>query len=1124
MFDYSAVPFSKKILKILKPIILLLLLLIWGVVWVDISESTNSVTQGFTNLESNIAPLETVAPEPTDTPESTATLTPEPTDTPEPTATLTPEPTDTSEPTATFTAEPTDTLEPTATSTETVEPTATATETVEPTETATETAEPTATATETAEPTETATETVEPTAIATETAEPTETATETAEPTAIATETAEPTETATETIEPTAIATETVEPTETATETIEPTAIATETSEPTETATETIEPTVIATETVEPTATATETVEPTPTSTETLVPTETSIPTATETLVPTETLIPTATETLVPTATQTPSFPKISIDNAEIVEGDSGSKKLKFVISRSSNVWASSVKLQTINNSANGSDYTPISGKVVNFSKGGSLKQTVSVTIVGDDIVEPNETFIVQLSSPVNAVLDKKQGVGTIKNDDSSQLIVTGGESQSEKDSGTVSYSYQAKLTNPVQGTFTVNYAVKDGSAKVSDGDFSKSSGTLTFSSSGQQSQSFSVTTKGDQKVEGDETFKIALTSSMPSGVSAVNNSTTSTIQNDDSATLKLSGAQAQNEGDSGTKNYIFTVSVDNPVQGGFDVNFKTTGNSATAGSDFEDNDGKLTFAGGQNENRTITVAVKGDELIEADEDFVVELVSISGTALASDIEIGTSSQTGIINNDDFAFLTLIGGQEKIEGDSGTTEFEFKVTLNGTVPGGFDVAYSTDDKSAVSGEDYVDNDGTLKFEGTDGEIQSVTVLVKGDTKAEAHEQFEFSLGEITAPNGDIPINVAGNPQIGTITNDDGAVIFLDIGSVFVTEFTATKMVSVTLSNVSQLPFTVDYDIVEGTAMDGEDYSNVAGTLNFAAGEQVKVIEIPIIDDDEVEENESFTVLLSNPSEFDLGNPSSSVITILDNDSTPVLNLSSVIGEVVESDGSISIELELSQPYALPVIATLNLNDGTARSGADFSPMGNEVVFEPGETVQSIELSIVADVIYERNEDLTIEVVSVTNGDLGEKLEMLVKIIEDDPIPSFAIGGVTTSEALVGLSVVEFMVEISHLSEIDMFVDFETADGSAKAYEDYLPVSGRLRIRAGSQKGTIGVPILGDTISEGDETFSLNFSNRSEGQIDSPNGVLTVTGVIKNVEVHRTFFPIVARDQ
>ena len=72
----------------------------------------------------------------------------------------------------------------------------------------------------------------------------------------------------------------------------------------------------------------------------------------------------------------------------------------------------------------------------------------------------------------------------------------------------------------------------------------------------------------------------------------------------------------------------------------------------------------------------------------------------------------------------------------------------------------------------------------------------------------------------------------------------------------------------------------------GAASSRCDYLATIGTLEFAANETSKTISIPIVDDTYVEGNEIFTVALSAPSSATLGPPSSTTVTIIDNDSAP----------------------------------------------------------------------------------------------------------------------------------------------------------------------------------------------------------------------------------------------
>jgi hypothetical protein len=78
-------------------------------------------------------------------------------------------------------------------------------------------------------------------------------------------------------------------------------------------------------------------------------------------------------------------------------------------------------------------------------------------------------------------------------------------------------------------------------------------------------------------------------------------------------------------------------------------------------------------------------------------------------------------------------------------------------------------------------------------------------------------------------------------------------------------------------------------VVSGIASSRCDYPTSVGTLRFAAGESVKTVIIPIINDVRIEGPEVFAITLTNPTGGDLGTHASSFITIIDNDTASATN-------------------------------------------------------------------------------------------------------------------------------------------------------------------------------------------------------------------------------------------
>ena len=118
----------------------------------------------------------------------------------------------------------------------------------------------------------------------------------------------------------------------------------------------------------------------------------------------------------------------------------------------------------------------------------------------------------------------------------------------------------------------------------------------------------------------------------------------------------------------------------------------------------------------------------------------------------------------------------------KLEGDSGTVDFVFPVTLSEAPLSPVTVAYATQDITAASPGDYTPVSGTLTFLPSGGLTQYVTVQVQGDELAEANETLRLRLSDIVG-------GLEGRLEsIGTILNDDVELSVEDTGTGITPEF------------------------------------------------------------------------------------------------------------------------------------------------------------------------------------------------------------------------------------------------------------------------------------------------------------------------------------------------
>ena len=233
-----------------------------------------------------------------------------------------------------------------------------------------------------------------------------------------------------------------------------------------------------------------------------------------------------------------------------------------------------------------GTDYTAVSNFIIKIAANAtSGTGTFTLTPTQDTTVEGSETIGVAGTSLSTTVT----GTTVTVTDDDSATLTIGDASAAEGDS----LSFTVTLSAAVQGGLTVTPSYTNGTA--ANGDYEKKSNpqTLTFTGTANESQSFKVPSTEDAVLEAAETFTVGMSvSNAPSGITS-SDTGTGTINNDDSATVTINDANAD-EGDDIT----FTVTLSEAVQGGLTVTPSFTDVSAVEGTDYDENTTALTFTG----------------------------------------------------------------------------------------------------------------------------------------------------------------------------------------------------------------------------------------------------------------------------------------------------------------------------------------------------------------------------------------------------------------------------------------------------------------------------------------------------------------------------------------------
>jgi uncharacterized repeat protein (TIGR01451 family) len=258
----------------------------------------------------------------------------------------------------------------------------------------------------------------------------------------------------------------------------------------------------------------------------------------------------------------------------------------------------------------------------------------------------------------------------------------------------------------------------------------------------------------------------------------------------------------------------------------------------------------------------------------------------------------------------------------------------------------------------------------------------------------------------------------------------------------------------------------------------------SGTLTFNAGETLKTFTVPILEDTAVEGDETFGVVLSNPSAGAQLLTGAASVVILDNDA----GLGFQPAEYTVDEGGTNVVLTVVRTGGSSgdVSVFYGMAGGTATVGDDFTAASGVLVFTNGEVVRTITVPIIDDTLVEGDETFTVTLSNPAGGAvLVGNAVATVTITDNDAGISFSSPTYSVSEA--GVQAVITVVRSNVLTNT-VSVSYTTQDGTAVAGQDYVTASGTLVFTNGQTAKTFTVTVIDDTLIEGDETVLLALLN------------------------------------
>jgi len=406
------------------------------------------------------------------------------------------------------------------------------------------------------------------------------------------------------------------------------------------------------------------------------------------------------------------------------------------------------------------------------------------------------------------------------------------------------------------------------------------------------------------------------------------------------------------------------TVQRTNDVDTLVSVDYATIDGTATNGLKYTAVSGTLQFAAGET-NQPIVVPILNEPFVEGTKNFRVLLTNASEGAV-----LGTRATATVNITDNDSGLRFFSSAYTVSEEAGFVEIGVVRGDDGNYP--VTVDFTTTNVTAMAGTDYEGVTNSLTFAAGE-KLKLVRITILNDAVRESSKTFRVRLGNPTG-GGQL-----GSPTLATVTvTDTDEVVQLEFDTYYAGEETGFVRIGV-LRGENNTNATVDFQTTNVSATAGLDYGGLTNTLTFAPGERLKLVDIPILNDGLKEGNETFRVILSNPTGgAALGTPQSATVTIRDND--PGVQFTQNQLWVQEQEGSVLLTMTRGNDQLLDAFtvdyATTN---GTAKAGSDYAETKGTLTFAAGEMTQSFAVPILDDGVKEADEQFKVVLRNPTGG-------------------------------------------------------------------------------------------------------------------------------------------------
>ena len=167
--------------------------------------------------------------------------------------------------------------------------------------------------------------------------------------------------------------------------------------------------------------------------------------------------------------------------------------------------------------------------------------------------------------------------------------------------------------------------------------------------------------------------------------------------------------------------------------------------------------------------------------------------------------------------------------------------------------------------------------------------------------------------------------------------------------------------------------------------------------------------------------------------------------------------------------------------------------GTATAGQDFTAVSGTLTIPAGAPSGTVVVPVVGDALDENDETFLVTLSGPVGATLNDG-QATGTILDDDPLPGLVVADCSAIEGNTGSTDCVLTTTLAPASGRVVTVAYATSNGSAVAGSDYTASSGTLTFTPGTTTRSVAVPVLGDIILEGDESFGLALTTPSNAAL------------------------------